>query len=213
MLDTLIDYTQTQESQASLNAGDALELLKAGNTRFVNKTTIDRNYDKQIEMTTNGQFPFAAVVSCIDSRIPTEIIFDQGIGDIFNARVAGNFVNEDILGSLEFACKLAGSKLIVIMGHTSCGAVKGACDHAKLGNLTAMLANITPALDQVSTAPGEERNSSNSKFVNAVAVQNVHLTMDKLKQNSPVLNDMINNGEIQVVGAMYNVATGRVDFI
>jgi len=178
----------------------------------LDNATISRSFDKQIELTTGGQFPFAAIVSCIDSRIPTEIIFDQGIGDIFNARVAGNFVNVDILGSLEFACKLAGSKLIVIMGHTSCGAVKGACDHAKLGNLTAMLDNITPALDKVKTADGVDRSSSNIDFVNEVAVQNTHLTIEKLKQDSPVLNEMIENGEIQVVGAMYEVASGKVSF-
>jgi len=191
----------------------ALQLLKNGNQRFLDKATISRPYDQQIELTTSGQYPFAAVVSCIDSRIPTEIVFDQGIGDIFNARIAGNFVNQDILGSLEFACKIAGSKLIVIMGHTSCGAVKGACDHAELGNLTAMLGKIKPALDSIKTEEGVDRSSSNIDFVNQVAVQNVHLTVAKLKQDSPVLNEMIVNGEIQVVAAMYDVASGEVSFI
>ena len=212
MQNLLVHNTQTKKSQAAINPEKALQLLKEGNQRFLDNATISRSFDKQIELTTGGQFPFAAVVSCIDSRIPTEIIFDQGIGDIFNARVAGNFVNVDILGSLEFACKLAGSKLIVIMGHTSCGAVKGACDHAKLGNLTAMLDNITPALDKVKTADGVDRSSSNIDFVNEVAVQNTHLTIEKLKQDSPVLNEMIENGEIQVVGAMYDVASGKVSF-
>jgi len=205
--------THTKESQAAVDSTMALQLLKDGNQRFLSKSTMDRSYDKQIEMTSTGQYPFAAVVSCIDSRIPTEIIFDQGIGDIFNARIAGNFVNEDILGSLEFACKLAGSKLIVIMGHTSCGAVKGACDHAKLGNLTGMLEKITPALDKVETAEGVDRSSKNIDFVNKVAVQNVHLTMAKLKADSPVLNEMIEAGEIEVVGAMYDVTSGKVSFI
>lgn len=213
MKDLLINHTHTQDSQAAVTPELALQLLKEGNQRFLDNTTLDRSFDKQIELTSGGQYPFASIVSCIDSRIPTEIVFDQGIGDIFNARIAGNFVNQDILGSLEFACKLAGSKLIVIMGHTSCGAVKGACDHAQLGNLTAMLDNIKPALDEVKTAEGVDRSSKNSDFVNEVAIQNVHLTIAKLKANSPVLNEMIENDEIDVVGAMYDVASGKVSFI
>jgi len=213
MENLLKNKTHTKESQAAVTPEIALQLLKDGNKRFLDKATVSRSYDKQIELTTSGQYPFAAVVSCIDSRIPTEIVFDQGIGDIFNARIAGNFVNEDILGSLEFACKIAGSKLIVIMGHTSCGAVKGACDHAELGNLTAMLDKIKPALERVKTEEGVDRSSNNIDFVNQVAVQNVHLTIAKLKQDSPVLNEMIANGEIQVVAAMYDVASGEVSFI
>lgn len=213
MKNLLINDTHTQDSQAAVTPELALQLLKEGNQRFLDKTTLDRSFDKQIELTSGGQYPFAAIVSCIDSRIPTEIVFDQGIGDIFNARIAGNFVNQDILGSLEFACKLAGSKLIVIMGHTSCGAVKGACDHAELGNLTAMLDNIAPALNEVKTAEGVDRSSKNIDFVNEVAVQNVHLTISRLKADSPVLNEMIDNGEINVVGAMYDVASGKVSFI
>ena len=213
MKDLLINHTHTQDSQAAVTPELALQLLKEWNQRFLDNTTLDRSFDKQIELTSSGQYPFASIVSCIDSRIPTEIVFDQGIGDIFNARIAGNFVNQDILGSLEFACKLAGSKLIVIMGHTSCGAVKGACDHAQLGNLTAMLDNIKPALDEVKTAEGVDRSSKNSDFVNEVAIQNVHLTIAKLKANSPVLNEMIENDEIDVVGAMYDVASGKVSFI
>ncbi len=209
----LKNFTQTKTSQAALKARDAQEMLAEGNKRFLNKASLHRDLHSQIGDTATGQYPFAAVVSCIDSRIPTEIIFDQGIGDIFNARVAGNFVNEDILGSLEFACKLAGSKLIVIMGHTSCGAVKGACDHAKLGNLTAMLDKINPALAQVETAEGVDRSSKNLEFVNKVAIENVHLNIARLKEESPVLNEMINNGEIEVVGAMYDVATGKVSFL
>lgn len=213
MKNLLINDTHTQDSQAVVTPELALQLLKEGNQRFLDKTTLDRSFDKQIELTSGGQYPFAAIVSCIDSRIPTEIVFDQGIGDVFNARIAGNFVNKDILGSLEFACKLAGSKLIVIMGHTSCGAVKGACDHAELGNLTAMLDNIAPALNEVKTAEGVDRSSKNIDFVNEVAVQNVHLTISRLKADSPVLNEMIDNGEIHVVGAMYDVASGKVSFI
>lgn len=206
-------YTQTKASQSSVSPKDALQMLKDGNKRFLDKKPMQRNYDEQVQMTAGGQFPIASVVSCIDSRIPTEIVFDQGIGDIFNARIAGNFVNEDILGSLEFASKLAGSKLIVIMGHTACGAVKGACDHAELGNLTAMLEKIKPALNEVKTAEGVDRSSANIDFVNDVAVANVKLTIEKLKKDSPVLNEMIQNGEIDVVGAMYDVKSGEVSFL
>ncbi len=213
MENLLINHTHTQDSQAEVTPDLAVQLLKDGNQRFLDKSILNRSFDKQIELTSKGQYPFAAIVSCIDSRIPTEIVFDQGIGDVFNARVAGNFVNRDILGSLEFACKLAGSKLIVILGHTSCGAVKGACDHAELGNLTAMLDNISPALDEVKTSEATDRSSKNIDFVNEVAVQNVHLNIARLKKDSPVLNEMIENGEIKVVGAMYDVATGKVSFI
>jgi carbonic anhydrase len=205
--------TQTAESQAKLTPGAAVHMLKEGNTRFVEGSPVIRDLYAQVKQTSAGQFPFAAIVSCIDSRIPTEIIFDQGIGDIFNARIAGNFVNEDILGSLEFACKLAGSKVIVVMGHTSCGAVKGACDHAKLGNLTGLLDKINPALDAVKTPKGTDRSSKNLSFVNEVAVQNVNLNIAKLKEDSPVLNTMIEAGEIEVVGAMYDVSSGVVSFI
>jgi len=205
--------TQTKSSQGMISGATAVDLLKAGNTRFVSNSCVSRDLHAQVADTATGQFPFAAVVSCIDSRIPTEVIFDQGIGDIFNARVAGNFINEDILGSLEFACKLAGSKLIVIMGHTSCGAVKGACDKAELGNLTQMLAKITPAVDAIKTEAGEARNSSNLKFVNAVAEENVKRTIENVKSQSPVLNEMLSNGEIDIVGAMYDVKDGKVHFI
>ncbi len=213
MSEALNSYTQTKVSQSGISPKDAVNLLKEGNERFLSKSPMNRAYNEQIQMTSTGQYPFASVVSCIDSRIPTEIVFDQGIGDIFNARVAGNFVNQDILGSLEFACKLAGSKVIVIMGHTSCGAVKGACDHAKLGNLTAMLDNIMPAVNNIKTEPGVDRSSGNIEFVNKVAVENVNLTIDRLKKDSPVLNEMIENGEIEVVGAMYDVKSGKVDFL
>ncbi len=205
--------TQTAETQAALTADMAIHLLKDGNARFVSQQPIERDLSAQVEQTATGQYPFAAVLSCIDSRIPTEVIFDQGIGDIFNARIAGNFVNEDILGSLEFACKLAGSKVIVVMGHTSCGAVKGACDHAKLGNLTQMLDKIMPAVDSVQTAEGEARNSSNPRFVNEVAARNVELTIEKIKSESPVLNELFEAGTINIVGAMYDVKSGKVSFI
>ena len=173
---------------------------------------LDRALLSQVEDTATGQHPFAVVVSCIDSRIPTEVIFDQGIGDIFNARIAGNFVNRDILGSLEFACKLAGSKVVVVMGHTSCGAVKGACDHAKLGNLTQMLDKIMPAVDSTPTGDGEERSSKNISFVNAVSKKNVELTVDNIRSMSPVLAEMEDDGDIQIVGAMYDIKDGSVTF-
>ncbi len=205
--------TQTKESQSSINGQMAKQMLMEGNARFVSQGFLNRDFQSQVQMTSTGQYPFAAVVSCIDSRIPTEIVFDQGIGDIFNARIAGNFVNADILGSLEFACKLAGSKLIVVMGHTSCGAVKGACDNAKLGNLTQMLGKIMPAVDQTGTAEGEARDSSNLNFVNRVAEANVNLTIDAIRKQSPVLNEMEENGEIEITGAMYDVKTGSVNFL
>jgi len=204
--------TQTAQKQANTTPDQAILQLKEGNIRFINKKQITRDLQQQINETAQGQFPFAAVVSCIDSRIPTEVVFDQGIGDIFNARVAGNIVNEDILGSLEFACKLAGAKAIVVMGHTACGAVKGACDNAELGNLTQMLKKIRPAVEQTSTHENEERNSSNIEFVNKVADKNVELTIENIKAQSDVLNQMDSKGEIVIVGAMYDVHTGEITF-
>lgn len=204
--------TKTAEIQAMTTPGSAIQILKNGNARFSSGIGITRDFISQIKDTEKGQYPIATVVSCIDSRIPTEIVFDQGIGDIFNARIAGNFINPDILGSLEFACKLAGSKVIVVMGHTSCGAVKGACDHAKLGNLTQMLDKIMPAVDAIETEEGEDRSSSNLDFVNRVARKNVELAIADIKANSSVLLEMWEQGEIAIVGAMYDVATGIVSF-
>jgi len=198
-------------SQAAITPARALELLKQGNERFASGKTMARDYLAQVKQTARGQFPFAAVVSCIDSRIPPEIVLDSGIGDLFVARVAGNFVNDDILGSLEFATRLAGAKLIVVMGHTECGAVKGACDAAQLGLLTATLANINPA---VSAVQGDyvPRTSGNAAFVRAVAEMNVRLTLQKLRDRSVVLREMIDKGEIGLVGAMYDVSSGKVMF-
>ena len=205
--------TQTPESQSAITPSQAIEILKQGNVRFTSGSTTSRDYQSQVSQTAGGQYPIAAVVSCIDSRIPTEIVFDQGIGDIFNARIAGNFVNEDILGSLEFACKVAGAKAIVVMGHTSCGAIKGACDKAELGNLTQMLEKIMPAVDAVHTPEGTDRSSANAKFVDAVAAKNVKLTLAKIRENSPVLKEMIEANEIEIIGAMYDVASGKVSFL
>ena len=201
----------TKEQQTAITPTEALELIKQGNERFVSAKTEEQDFLAQVKQTSRGQFPFAAVVSCLDSRIPPAIVFDQGIGDLFVARIAGNFVNDDILGSLEFATKLAGAKLIVVMGHTECGAVKGACDGAKLGLLTATLANINPAVEAVQ-GNFTPRSSQNEEFVQAVAEMNVELTMKKLRDRSVVLREMIDKGEIDLVGAMYDVSTGKVIF-
>jgi carbonic anhydrase len=168
---------------------------------------------QQVEQTSNGQFPFATILSCIDSRVSSELIFDQGIGDIFSVRIAGNFANEDILGSMEFACKLAGTKLIVVLGHTACGAVKGACDHARLGNLTTLINKIEPAVEAVIEPTDENlRNSSNIDFVNTVAEKNVEMTIAKIRIDSPVLAEMEKQGEIKIIGGMYDINTGKVKF-
>lgn len=201
----------SQAGQSAITPSEALEKLKQGNQRFVDDKPIDRDFLAQVKQTAKGQFPFAAIVSCLDSRIPAEIVFDQGIGDLFVARVAGNFVNDDILGSLEFATKLAGAKLIVIMGHTECGAVKGACDGAQLGLLTSTLANINPAIRAVQ-GDYSPRDSSNPDFVHSVTEMNVKLTMQKLRDRSLVLREMLDKGEIKMVGAMYDVKTGKVVF-
>ena len=205
---------QTKASQDAISPAKALELLKEGNQRFTAKQQVERDLNLQVEQTSTGQFPFATVLSCIDSRVPAELVFDQGIGDIFSVRIAGNFVNADILGSMEFASKLAGTKLILVLGHTACGAVKGACDHAELGNLTGMLDNIAPAVDAiVEPSAAAERTSANIGFVNAVGTKNVELTIDRIREESPVLAEMEQTGEIQIVGGMYDIANGKVNFL
>ena len=203
----------TKETQNQMTPISALNALKEGNTRFVNGTQALRDLMKQVEQTSTGQYPFATVLSCIDSRVSSEHIFDQGMGDIFSVRIAGNFVNEDILGSMEFACKLAGTKLVVVLGHTACGAVKGACDHARLGNLTALINKIEPAVEAV-TEPQDEsqRTSANIDFVNEVAKKNVVMTIDNIRSSSQVLKDMEDAGEIQIIGGMYDIKTGQVNF-
>ncbi|MFW5644656.1 MAG: carbonic anhydrase family protein, partial [Bacteroidota bacterium] len=203
---------QTKETQSAMSPDDAIMMLKEGNERFVNEKMYKRDLIQQVNQTEDGQYPFAAVVSCIDSRIPTEIVFDQGVGDIFNARIAGNFVNQDIIGSLEFATKVAGSKAIVIMGHTSCGAVKGAADNVELGNLTAMLKNLEPAVKAASDVPGE-KNSKNAEYVQKITDKNVEFTIEKMLADSDVIREMYENGEIAIVGAMYEVETGKVTFM
>jgi len=204
---------QTKEPQAAMTPRSSLEYLKDGNLRFQKGTMVGRNLLEQVNDTTKGQFPFATVLHCIDSRVSAELLFDQGIGDIFSVRIAGNFVNEDILGSMEFACKLAGTKLIVVLGHTSCGAVKGACDHARLGNLTALIEKIEPAVEAVKEPQDHTlRNSSNIEFVNNVAAKNVQMAIENIRRDSPVLAEMENNNEIMIVGAMYDVSNGSVSF-
>ena len=202
---------QTRASQAAITPVKALEMLKAGNARFARGEMLERNYMAQIRATGDGQYPFAAVVGCIDSRVSNELIFDQGIGDIFSARVAGNFVNDGVLGSLEFACAAAGAKLVVILGHTECGAVKGACDDVVLGNLTRTLANIKPAVASVEGFAAN-RSSSNPAFVQAVADRNVVLTLARIRERSAILRDMTDSGAIGLVGATYDVHKGRVTF-
>lgn len=205
---------QTRETQAEMTPESAIEYLKAGNDRFVNKNMLNRELNDQVLATSKGQFPFATILSCIDSRVPAEVVFDQGIGDIFSARIAGNFVNRDLLGSMEFACKLAGTKVIVVLGHTLCGAVKGACDDAKLGNLTGMLAKIKPAVKAV-TEPADPalRNSKNVDFVNNVVEKNVELTIERIRDESEVLADMEDLDDIRIVGAIYDIHSGKVSFL
>jgi carbonic anhydrase len=201
---------QNAATQADMTPAGALAVLKEGNQRFVSDNSLERDMPAAVKATGGGQHPLAAIVGCIDSRVPAEMVFDQGIGDIFNVRIAGNFVNSDMLGSLEFACKVAGSKAIVVLGHTHCGAVKGACDHVELGNLTGMLKNIAPAVDAITDE--EDRSSANPAFVQKVADKNVELTLAAIRERSSVLREMEENGEIKIVGAMYDVETGAVSF-
>ncbi|MDH3971412.1 MAG: carbonic anhydrase family protein [Gammaproteobacteria bacterium] len=205
------DVALTREAQAAITPARALEMLQQGNERFVSGKTLPRDFLAQVRQTSTGQYPFAAIVSCLDSRIPPAIVFDQGIGDLFVGRMAGNFVNDDMLGSLEFATKLSGAKLVVILGHTECGAIKGACDAAQLGLLTATLANINPAIEAVQ-GDYTPRNSANAGFVQAAAEMNVQLSMKKLLDRSVVLREMVDKGELGLVGAMYDVTTGKVKF-
>ena len=205
--------THTKETQATMTPDKSLNYLKEGNIRFLNNIKANRDLLGQVNHTSNGQFPFATILSCIDSRVSAELVFDQGLGDIFSVRIAGNFVNEDILGSMEFACKLAGTKLVVVLGHTACGAVKGACDHARLGNLTTLINKIEPAVAAVSEPADESlRNSKNIDFVNQVAEKNVMMTIENIRNQSPVLVEMEKNHEIKIIGGMYDISNGEVIF-
>ena len=203
--------TLNKEMQAAITPTMAIEILKEGNKRFMNNLKANRNLLEQANETSDGQHPFAIILSCIDSRTSAELIFDQGLGDVFSVRIAGNIINEDILGSMEFACKVAGSKIIVVLGHSKCGAIKGACDHVEMGNLTALLSKIQPAVYDEKTET-ETRNSSNSEFVEKVASINVKRNVNAIMERSPILKEMIQNGEIGIIGGMHNIANGEVTF-
>ena len=189
----------------------ALAQLRAGNARFASGRPLARNLPAEVKATASGQYPFAVVLSCLDSRQPIEIVLDQGIGDIFSARVAGNVLDDDLLGSLEFACKVSGAKLIAVIGHSDCGAIKGAVDDVELGNLGGLLNTIKPAISGV-PAGNQPRTSSNAAFVNAVAAANVRLVLQQIRDRSPVLRELLDTGEIGLVGGMYDLSTGKVEF-
>jgi len=203
--------TLTKEMQATITPKIALDLLQVGNTRFVNNLKVNRNLLQQVNETSDGQHPFAVILSCIDSRTSVELIFDQGLGDVFSVRIAGTIINEDILGSMEFACKIAGSKIIVVLGHTKCGAIRGACDHVEMGNLTALLTKIRPAVNAEKTTT-EDRTSSNNEFVEKVTEINVHRTVSAIMEHSPILKELIETGECGIVGGSHDISTGQVHF-
>jgi carbonic anhydrase len=205
-------FPPTKESQAATTPQQALAELKAGNARFVSGHPRRRDPLADVKATASGQYPFAVILSCLDSRVPIELVLDQGIGDIFSARVAGNVLEEDVLGSMEFGCKAAGSKLIAVIGHSNCGAVKGAIDNVDMGNLTALLSRIKPAIDQV---PGDSgsRNSNNLEFVDKVAEANVRLVLRQIRERSPILREMVEQGRIGLVGGMYELSTGKIRFL
>ncbi|MGB1042905.1 MAG: carbonic anhydrase family protein [Tenacibaculum sp.] len=203
----------TKEVQSGFTANSVLQDLLDGNQRYVANNLTSSNVSDLVQQTTGGQFPKAVILSCIDSRVPVEMVFDQTIGDVFVARVAGNFENVDILGSMEYSCAVAGSKLVFVMGHESCGAVKAACDGVELGNITEMLANITPAAKAASEEVDGEANSSNKAFVDKTIENNVKMTMDRIRQRSKILQEMEDNGEIKIVGGVYSLSTGKVTML
>jgi carbonic anhydrase len=202
-------HTQTKDTQMVLTPQSVLEMLKDGNKRFLSKKIADRDHHQQVKDTSKGQYPMAVVLSCIDSRVPVEIVFDKGIGDIFSARVAGNIVNEDMLGSMEYSCKVAGSKVVMVLGHTKCGAVTAACKHTELGNITALLSKIKPAVDEL-VKPDVELTS---EIIEDVVVLNVKKAIDQIRKESPILKEMEDNREIIIVGSVYDVATGEVNYL
>lgn len=208
----VVNHVMTKEQQAALTPDAVLQDFIEGNKRFHSGVKTVRDHSEQIRKAVPGQFPKAVVLSCLDSRVPVEDVFDQGLGDIFVGRVAGNFVNEDLLGSMEFACKVAGAKLILVMGHQHCGAVKGAIDDVKLGNITAMLAKIKPAV-QMSQDFAGEKTSKNDEFVEHVSENNVKYAMQQIREKSPILKEMENKGEIKIVGAFYRLTDGTLEFV
>ncbi len=208
----VVRHVMSKEEQSRLTPDLVLQDFKDGNKRFQTGTTTIRDHSEQARKSAPGQFPKAVVLSCLDSRVPVEDVFDQGLGDIFVGRVAGNFVNEDLLGSMEFACKVAGAKLILVMGHQHCGAVRGAIDDVKLGNITAMLAKIKPAVAISQDFTGE-KISSNDDFVKHVCENNVRLALKNIREKSPILKEMEDKGEVKIVGAFYRLTDGTLDFI
>jgi carbonic anhydrase len=201
--------TQTTETLAKMTPEKALRLLRDGNQRFLAGQNLERKLMEQMDKTSQGQYPFAVVLGCVDSRVPPELVFDQGIGDIFSVRIAGNIVNEDILGSMEFACKVVGSKLILVLGHTSCGAIQGASDDVKLGHLTGLVNKLKPAVDAVQESSAQNQPAS----IDEIAEMNVQMTVEKIKQRSPILKELLDNNEIAISGAMYDVSSGQVTFL
>ncbi|MCC9136770.1 carbonic anhydrase family protein [Pontibacter silvestris] len=208
----LVEDVLTKEEQDSLTPDAVIQLLREGNQRFVRGAITLRNHKEQVRKAVQGQYPKAIILSCIDSRVPVEDVFDRGIGDMFVARVAGNFVNEDILGSMEFACHVAGSKLVVVLGHEHCGAIKSAIDQVEIGNITRMLAKIKPALDLSADFEGE-KTSTNETFVHKVTENNVRLTIRQIRKESPILKTMEEEGRIRIIGGLYDMDTGQVDFL
>jgi carbonic anhydrase len=202
--------THSKETQDTTTPQMALQFLKEGNARFMNNLKVNRNLLEQVNDTKEGQWPFAVILSCIDSRTSAELIFDQGLGDVFSVRIAGNVVNEDILGSMEFACKVAGSKLIMVLGHSKCGAIKGACNHVELGNLTGLLDKVQPAIEKVKS---QGKETVNPEFIEAVAHANTLHMMEEVLRRSPILKEMYENGEIGIAAGYYSVETGEVKFI
>lgn len=207
----LVEDVLTKEEQEALTPDMVIQSFKEGNERFMRNDLTERNHSEQVRKTTHAQFPKAIILSCVDSRVPVEDVFDRGIGDIFVARVAGNFVNVDMLGSMEFACKVSGSKLILVMGHEHCGAVKAAVDDVKLGNITPMLSKIRPVVDKVEYEG--ERTSKNDEFVSMVCENNVINTINSIREGSPILKEMEDKGEIKIVGAVYDMDNGKVSFL
>ena len=204
--------TLTKEIRESLTPDQIIDILKKGNERFVSNIKVNRNLLEQVNETSSGQYPFAAILSCIDSRTSAELIFDQGLGDIFSIRIAGNILNDDILGSMEFACKIAGSKLIVVLGHTNCGAIIGACNNIKLGHLTTLVDKIKPSIE-TETETVSDRNGKNIRFVENVTINNVNLTVEGIRRRSSILSQMETEKKIKIVGGIYDVENGHVRFL
>lgn len=210
---SLSNVPLTAEEQAGLTPDIVIDILKQGNRDFAEDALTVRNNTQRIREAALCQYPKAVILSCMDSRIPVEDVFHRGIGDLFVVRIAGNFVNEDMLGCLEFACKISGAKLIVVLGHEHCGAIKSAIDHVEMGNLTAMLSRIRPSVDLVGKEFQGEKSSSNPEFVKAICIQNVSRTINDIRTGSPILKEMEDGGGIKIVGAIYQMETGKVDFL